>query len=154
VRRARPEEALVITIEETEREKRKLPRLWGRFGKSIDRLIEVSEPDESLLAACITLNPEFTHRTITLAGGLVEMTKSTNVVLAATDRRVLVLATGIAGGARDHHAIPYEGLQVAGHGKTDVTLRWSEGEARFAGAAKTMVADLVAAIESRVVAAG
>lgn len=143
----------MITSEETGREKDKLPRMWGRFGKSIDRLVEVSEPEESLLAACITLNPEFKHGSITLAGGLAEMTKSTNVVLAATDRRVVVLATSISGGARDHHAIPYAGLEVVDHGKSEVTLRWPEGEARFKGAAKTMLPDLVTAMERGIAAA-
>ena len=43
----------MITSEETEREKARLPRGWGRFGKAIDELVAVSEPDEVLLSCCI-----------------------------------------------------------------------------------------------------
>ncbi|HEX3316530.1 MAG TPA: hypothetical protein VHR88_00815 [Solirubrobacteraceae bacterium] len=78
----------MITPEETAREKDRLPRGWGRFGKSIDALADASEPDETLLAACVGINPTFKHRAITLARGAFELTKSTNVVLGATDRRV------------------------------------------------------------------
>lgn len=96
----------------------------------------------------MTLNPTFEHRSVTLSGGLLELTKSTNVVVAATTRRLLVVATGAGGAPRTHEAIPYADLELVAHGKKELTLRWSAGEARFRGAAKPMVEPLVAAIES------
>lgn len=126
---------------------------WGRFGKAIDHLIEVSGPDEQLLAACVTLNPTFVHRSITLAGGLHELTKSTNVVLAATNERFIIVATGVGGGPVSHAALPYEGLEIVAHDKKELTLRWADGEARFNGAAKPMLGPLITVLEERIRAA-
>jgi hypothetical protein len=137
----------VVTPEQTIRQKDLLPRGWGRFGKAIDELAEIGDADEQLLAACVTLNPDFQHRTISLAGGLVELTGSTNVVVAATDRRVLVVSTGAGGAARGHAEIPYAGLEITNRDKREFTLRWEAGEARFRGAAKTMVAPLLDVLE-------
>lgn len=139
------------TPDEITRQKDLLPRGWGRFGKAIDAAAGVCAPDEQLLASCVTLNPTFRHRAITLAGGLGELTASTNVLVAATDRRVLVVPTSISGGARDHAEIPYAGLELVGHDKKEFTLRWVEGEARFHGAAKTMVGPLVEVLRARAV---
>ena len=136
----------MITSEQTRRQKDLLPRGWGRFGKAIDSLTDVCNPDEELVAACVTLNPTFEHRTVTLAGGLVELTGSTNVVLAATDRRVLVVSTGVNGAPRGHVAIPYAGLEIVHHERREITLRWDAGEARFRGAAKSMLGPLVEAL--------
>ncbi len=126
-----------------------LPRGWGRFGKAIAHLAEITEPDEQLLAACVTLNPTFQHQTITLAGGLVELTKSTNAVLAVTDRRLIVVATGAGGAARSHYAIAFDGLEIVAHDKKEITLRWSDGEARFRGAAKTQLPGLITTLSDR-----
>jgi hypothetical protein len=50
------------------------------------------------LATCVTQNPAFVHRAVGLASGMLELEKRTNVVLAATNERLLVVATGIGGG--------------------------------------------------------
>jgi len=139
----------LITSEQTAREKERLPRGWGRFGKAVDYLQEISDPDESLLSTCVALNPKFTHTAITLAGGLLELTKATNVILAATDQRLLVVPTGAAGGPRGHYAIPYPGLQVNSEGKKDLTLRWSEGDVHFRGAAKQQLPDFLDVVTAR-----
>ena len=89
----------MITADQIDQQKGASPTGWGRFGKALDRLAEIGEPDEALLAACVTLNPTFQHETVSLAGGLFELTKSTNVVLAVTDKRLIILATGRSGGA-------------------------------------------------------
>lgn len=136
----------MITSEQTTRQKDLLPRGWGRYGKAIDHLTEISDPDEQLLAACVTVNPTFQHRTVTLVGGLVEITGATNVVIAATDRRVIVVGTGVNGAPRGHYAIPYDGLEIVAHDKRELTLRWDGGEARFRGAAKPMLGPLVDAL--------
>ena len=136
-----------ISEEEIAREKDRLPRGWGRFGKSLDELAEISEPGESLLSSCVAINPEFKHRTISLPGGMLEMTKSTNVVLAATDKRLILVGTGMGGAPRAHHAIPYDGLEIADRQKKEFTLRSEEGgEIRFRGAAKQQVPDFLDAV--------
>jgi hypothetical protein len=136
----------VITPEQTKRQKDLLPRGWGRFGKAIDHLIEVSDPDEQLLAACVTLNPVFEHRAVFLTGGLLELTESTNAVLAVTNGRLLVVATGVGGAPRSHTEISYDGLEIVEHDKRKITLRWSAGAAGFRGAAKPMLPPLVEAL--------
>jgi hypothetical protein len=118
----------VITADQTAREKARLPRGWGRFGKAIDHLTEISEPDESLLSACVGLNPRFRHTTVTLAGGLMELTKSTNLVLAVTDQRLILVPTGAGGAPRGDQAIPFDGLEIVEAAKKDLTLRLPEGE--------------------------
>ena len=139
----------MITAEQTTKQKDLLPMGWGRFGKAIDHLIEASTDDETLLAACVTLNPTFQHHTISLPGGLYEMTKSTNVVLAVTDRRVIIVSTGVGGAPREHQEIAFDGLQIVNHDKRDITIRWPEGEATFKGAAKPMLPPLVAALTAQ-----
>jgi hypothetical protein len=50
---------VAITGQGIDREKKTLPFGWGRFGKALDKLAEISEPTESLLASCVALNPEY-----------------------------------------------------------------------------------------------
>jgi hypothetical protein len=138
--------AMAITAAEIEREKRRLPRGWGRFGKALDRLAELSEPGESLLAACVALNPEFTHRSVTLVGGLNEITKATNVVLALTDARLIMLATGMGGKPRHDASIPRDGLRAEPRSETEFVLTWPDGGARIRGAAQQMAPALLAAL--------
>lgn len=139
----------MITAEQTAREKDRLPRGWGRFGKAIDHLTEVSEPDEALLSACVGLNPRFRHTTITLAGGLMELTKSTNVVLAVTDQRLLVVPTGAGGAPRGDETIPFDGLEIVEVAKKDLTLRLPAGEMHVRGIAKQMLPAFVDALSGR-----
>jgi Bacterial PH domain len=138
-----------VTPEEIAREKDRLPRGWGRFGKSLDMLAEIGEADESLLSSCVALNPEFKHKSRSLPGGLLEMTDATNVVLAATDKRLIVLATGMGGAPRKHYVIAYDGLQIADRQKKEFTLRLEDtSEIRFRGAAKQEVPGFLEAVEA------
>lgn len=137
-----------ITAEEIEREKGRLPRGWGRFGKALDQLAEIGEPDESLLSTCVTLNPEFRHKSVTLAGGLMEMTDAMNVVLAATSKRLIVISTGMGGAPRKHYELPWDGLEIADRQKKEFTLRTQGGEIRFRGAAKQEVPGFLDAVEA------
>jgi hypothetical protein len=131
---------VTVAPEEIAREKDRFPRGWGRFGKSLDELEKISEADESLLSSCVAIKPEFKHRSITLEGGLLEMTKSTNVLLAATSKRLILVGTGMGGAPRTHHAIPYDGLEIVERKKKEFTLRSPEGgEIRFRGAAKQQI---------------
>ncbi len=144
----------MITAEQVAQQKATLPRGWGRFGKAIDHLVEISSPGEELVATCVTLNPTFQHGTISTAGTLFELTQSTNTVLAVTSERLIVVATGVTGAARSHYAIPFEGLTIAEVAKRYITLRWSEGTARFRGAAKTQLPGFVDALRQRLGADG
>ncbi|MBS1845573.1 MAG: hypothetical protein JST53_14245 [Actinobacteria bacterium] len=133
-----------------EREKDLLPFGWGRFGKSLEGIAAVAEPDEELLAACIGLNPTFQHRSVTLVGGLRELTESTNVVLAATDRRLLLIPTGAGGAPRDEHSeLPYAGMTLDEVGKRELKLSWPEGTMHVKGLAKPMVPGLERALRER-----
>ena len=144
---------MAIAPEEIAREKKRLPRGWGRFGKSLDRLAEISEPNESLLSSCVGLNPSFQHKTISLPGGIWEMTKSTNVVLAITNERLIVVATGFGGAPRDHGAIPLEGLEIVSRDKKEFVVRSQEGEIRIRGAAKQQVPDFLDTLAAQTPAA-
>jgi len=140
----------VITPEQTAAQKSTLPRAWGRFGKAIDHLTDISQPDEELVATCVTLNPSFQHRTISTVGTLMELMNSTNTVLAVTNQRLIAIATGAGGAPRGSHEIPFEGLAITGEGKKEITLRWADGEARFRGAAKQQLPALVQALRERI----
>ncbi|MBS1879281.1 MAG: hypothetical protein JST31_07195 [Actinobacteria bacterium] len=138
-----------MTAAEIQREKDLLPFGWGRFGKSLDHLTDLTEPSERLLAACVGLNPTFEHRTITLAGGLRELSKSTNVVLAATDRQLLIVATGAGGAPREHTSLDYRGMEVVEVGKRDLRVRWPEAEMQVKGIAKSMLPAFATALRDQ-----
>jgi hypothetical protein len=131
-----------------ERQKDLLPFGWGRFAKAIDQIGELA-PEEELLASCVGLNPSFEHRSITLAGGLRELTKSTNLVLAATDRRLLLIATSAGGSPRDTSELAYAGMAIEAVGKRELTLTWPEGSMEVKGLAKPMVPGFEEALRAR-----
>ena len=139
----------VSTSDQAAREKGRLPRGWGRFGRAIDAVGELLDADEPIVSSCVGLNPDFVHRTITLAGAIRELQKATNVVMVATDRRVVVASTGIAGGTREHLSIPYEGLVIAEVAKKEITLRWPDHEMRVRGCAKQMLPGFADALAER-----
>jgi hypothetical protein len=138
----------MITEDQIAREKDRLPRGWGRFGKALDHLSEIAEPDEALLSTCVTINPTFEHTGLLLLG-MTELSESTNTLVAATDRRVIIIATGVTGAPRKHIDLPYDGLEIIEPGKKEVTLRWPEVKMRFRGAAKQMLPGLLEALTSR-----
>lgn len=135
-----------------EREKELLPFGWGRFGKSLERLSEVTDSEERLLASCVGLNPSFEHRSIGVAGTLREMGESTNVVLAATDRRLLILSTGMGGAPREHAELSYEGMTVERTGKRELKLTWPDGAMQVKGLAKSMLPSFEQALTERLAA--
>jgi hypothetical protein len=135
-----------ITTEQIEREKKTLPFGWGRFGKAYNHLAEISEPDESLLASCVALNPEYQYKprfgpgTVLSTGhALHELTKATNVVLACTSERLIMISTGAGGAPRDHVTIPYDGLEIVSRAKKEFVLGLPAGQMRVRGAAKQQV---------------
>jgi hypothetical protein len=137
---------VAITAEEIGREKKTLPFGWGRFGKALDRLAQISEPNESLLASCVGLNPEYHYKprfvpgtALSVGHAVHELTKSTNVVLACTNERLIMISTGGGGAPREHVSIPYEGTEIVSQGKKEFVLGLSDGQVRIRGAAKQQV---------------
>jgi hypothetical protein len=141
---------MAITEAEIEREKQRLPRGWGRFGKTLEQLAELSEPDESLLCTCVALNPDFQHRQVGVPGGLYhlagalhEMTKTTNVVLASTSERLIAIGTGMGGAPRDNVSMPYAGLEIVSRGKKEFVLGWPDTQMRVRGAHKSQAGEFL-----------
>jgi hypothetical protein len=137
---------LAITPDQIERAKGTLPFGWGRFSKAIDRLEEISEPSESLIASCVALNPSYQYKARLVPGtplgaahALHELTKTTNVVLACTSERLILIGTGGGGAPRDHIMVSYDGLEIVSRGKKEFVLGLPEGEMRIRGAAKQQV---------------
>lgn len=155
---------MAIDESQIQREKDRLPRGWGRFGKALSHLGQVAQPDESLLSSCIGINPEFkiggtlTEPAVGLAAGAVAgrmagiaaaATKDTNLLLAATDKRIIAMATGLKGDPREHASIPYEGLEIAALEKKKISLLWPEGSLQLGGIHKKQLPAFVEAIRAR-----
>jgi hypothetical protein len=146
-----------MAIAETEiaRERERLPRGWGRFGKSLDYLAQASFPDESLHATCIGVKPDFQMRVGSLytAEGtrafVSSYFKETNLLLAATNRRIIAVATGLGGAPRGHTEIPYDGLEIASQDKKELELRWPDGSLHLKGIHKKALPGFVEAVVSQ-----
>jgi hypothetical protein len=145
--------AVAITKDEIEREKNTLPFGWGRFGRAIQKFAEISEPNESLLASCVALNPEYRQggRFVpgTLASAVSELTKSTNVVLGCTNERLIMLATGVTGAPRKHVSLSYEGMEIAERESRLFVLETPAGRIKIRSAAKQQVPLFLEALEGR-----
>ena len=155
---------MAINESQIEREMDRLPRGWGRFGKALSHLVEVAQPDESLLSSCVGINPEFKIRggasegTVGLGAGevagrmaglAVATTKDTNLVLAATDKRIIAMSTGLRGDPREHASIPYQGLEIAALEKKKISLRWPEGSLHLGGIHKKQLPAFVEVIRAQ-----
>lgn len=149
---------MAITAEEIEREKKKLPFGWGRFGKAYDQLAEISEPDESLLAAGVALSPEYRQGTRfvpgTLASAVSELRKTTNVLVACTNRRLIMVSTGVAGGVRKHASISYEGMEIVERARRYFVIAVPEGRIKIRSMAKQLQPGFLEVLETRVQPAG
>ncbi len=143
-----------MTREEIEREKQTLPFGWGRFGKAYDQLAEIAEPDESLLAAGVALNPEYRQggRFVpgTLASAVSELRKTTNVLVACTSKRLIMVSTGVAGGARQHVSIPYEGMEIVERAKRYFVIGVPEGRVKIRSMAKQQQPRFLEILEAEV----
>jgi hypothetical protein len=144
---------MAITSEEIEREKQMLPFGWGRFGKAYDQLEAISEPDESLLVAGVALNPEYHQggRFVpgTLASAVGELRKTTNVVVACTTERLIMISTGVAGGVRDSVSIPYDGMEIVERARRYFVIGVPEGRVKIRGMAKQQQPRFLQVLEAR-----
>jgi hypothetical protein len=149
---------LAITAEEIEREKKTLPFGWGRFGKAYDELGGISEPDESLLAAGVALNPEYRQggRFVpgTLASAVSDLTKTTNVLVACTNQRLILISTGVAGGVRKHVSISYQGMEIVERARRYFVIGVSEGRVKIRGMAKQQQPRFLEVLEAQLQPAG
>ena len=144
---------MAITAEEIEREKKTLPFGWGRFGRALDRLTEISRPDESLLSTCVAMNPEY-HQGGRYVPGTVlsvasELTKSVNVVLACTNERLIMITTAMSGAPRDDVTISFDGLEIVERGRRVFVLGVPEGRIKIRGAPKQQIPPFLEALEAR-----
>ena len=146
---------MAITDTQIELGKDRLPRGWGRFGKALDYLEQASTPDESLVGTCIGVNPDFQMRagTFHTLVGVERFVSSyfqdTNLLLAATDLRIIAVATGLAGAPRGHSEIPYEGLEITRQEKKELELQWPDGSLRLKGIHKKMLPEFADAVRSQ-----
>jgi hypothetical protein len=144
---------VAISNEEIEREKKTLPFGWGRFGKALDQLAEISEPNESLLASCVALNPEYKQGGRFVPGTLLsaasELQKSTNVVLACTNERVIMISTGVTGAPRNHISLPFDGMEIAERAPRLFVLGMPQGRIKIRSAAKQQVPLFLEALDRR-----
>jgi hypothetical protein len=134
----------MATAEEIGRAKETLPRGWGRFGKAIDGIAAELAADEPLLAVVVAIDPALNQNQFTSANpGLLSIanaSKRTNIVLGATDRRIVLALTGLMGGPRETGELTYEGLEIApGDKDTTFSLSLSGVPVSFTGAAKTQL---------------
>jgi hypothetical protein len=133
----------MATTDEAAAAKATLPRGWGRFGKAIDRIVETAESDEPLLGVLVAINPSLKQDPLLIspiAGGIISAMKTTNVVLGATDRRIIVVSTGLTGGPRETTRIDYAGLTITEGAKdTSFAMAWPGVQVTFKGAAKTQL---------------
>ena len=120
---------------ELKREKKRLPFGWGRFGKALDAAAEGLEPGESILTSCVGLAAD-THP---LGVGV------TNVVVVATDRRAICVATDLRGSARAQLALDYTSLTFAVQrdDKRSMTLSARDAAVVVRAVAKSQFADIV-----------
>ena len=143
---------MAITSEEIEREKKRLPFGWGRFGKAIEHLAELSHPDESLLSTCVAMNPEYHHSGKYIPGSVFsvasDLMKATNVVLGCTNERVIMLSTGVGGAPRDDVTIPFDGLEIVERSRRVFVLGVPDGQIKVRGAHKTQIPPFLEVLEA------
>ena len=145
---------MAITNEEIEREKKTLPFGWGRFGKALEQLAEISEPNESLLASCVALNPEYRQGGQFVPGTVLsvasDLKKSTNVVLACTNERLIMISTGVTGAPRNHISLSFDGMEIAERAPRVFILGVPEGRIKIRSAPKQQVPPFLKALEANV----
>jgi hypothetical protein len=129
-----------LDAEDIEREKKKLPWGWGRFGKALEYLLELAEPGETLISTCIGVNPEFNE----LGLG------TTNILLAVTDRRLLAVGTTLRGVPGKSAVVPYEGLTATYEDRKRVVQLHTGGKtAEVRDVAKQQFPDFVEALSQQ-----
>lgn len=127
-----------------EREKKRLPFGWGRFGKALDRLAELLEPGEVLESTAIGVYRDFREQPFgPIGAGL------TNILVGVSDRRLFLIGTTLKGNPLGHHAVEWAhliGFAVESDKKRNVAVSWTGGAVAIDSIAKSAFRDLVAAV--------
>ncbi len=132
-----------------EREKKRLPFGWGRFGKALDHLAELLEPGEALESTAIGVYSEYRGQRFGKYG-----VGETNVLLGVTDRRLFVIGTTLRGIPIDDQAIEWANLTeftVDSDKKRSVAVSWPDGAVAIDSIAKSAFGDLVTAVGRRTI---
>jgi hypothetical protein len=72
----------------------------------------------------------------TVASAVTELRKTTNVVVACTNRRLIMVSTGVVGGVRNHASIPYEGMEIVERARRYFVISVPAGRIKIRGMAK------------------
>jgi hypothetical protein len=132
------------TTSAIEREKKRLPFGWGRFGKALDRLAELLEPGEVLESTAVGVFSAYREKWFGKYG-----VGETNVLLGVTDRRLFVMGTTLRGIPIDHDAPEWAELtefMVVSDKKRSVAVSWSDGAVGIDSIAKSAYGGLVTAV--------
>jgi hypothetical protein len=109
---------------ELERERKRLPWGWGRFGAALERLAEVAPPGERLIVTAVGVNPDYRedHVLGPLGAG------QTNLLLAVTDRSLVAIGTTLAGKPTGEVVVPW--TEVGG---VEIDLKKRRVDVKFGG---------------------
>ena len=132
------------TTSAIEREKKRLPFGWGRFGKALDRLSELLEPGEALELTAVGVYSAYREQHLygQLGFGL------TNVLVGVSDRRLFLIGTTLKGSPLNHRAVEWADLTeftVVSDKKRSVAAVWPGGAVAVDSIAKSAFGDLVTA---------
>ena len=131
------------------REKERLPRGWGRFGRALERIGEIGEPDELLLISCVGVSEVAATAGFPLSAAFGE----TNAVLAVTNKRLIAVGTGLLGRLGKTEAIPLEdvqGVEVESERKRHLRIDAAGGTLRVKSMAKSTFPEFVQVLREQV----
>lgn len=100
------------TNQELDIQKKRLPRGWGRVGKSIDALAGLLAPTAIISHDVRRVYPDYNRMPFDFfaPAPAVKAAKQTNVLLALTSQRVIAVATSLLGQPLGNLSIPIEGM--------------------------------------------
>jgi hypothetical protein len=78
-----------------------------------------------------------------------ELRKTTNVLVACTNQRVIMISTGVAGGVRQHVSIPYGGMEIVERAKRYFVLGVPDGRIKVRGMAKQQQTRFLEVLEAQ-----
>jgi hypothetical protein len=78
-----------------------------------------------------------------------DLTKATNVVLACTNERLIMVTTGITGAPRDDVTISYDDLKIVERAHKIFVIGVPEGRIKIRGAPKQQIPAFLEVLESQ-----
>jgi len=132
------------TVSAIEREKKRLPFGWGRFGKALDRLAELLEPGEALELTAVGVYSKYREQYFGQIGAGVQ-----NILVGVTDRRLFLIGTKVSGSPLGHHALEWADVTeftVDPEKKRSVAVSSPGGGVAIDSIAKSSFGDLLTAV--------